>query len=432
MHGITVGFYGMTHLGLISAVAAASKNFNVIGFDADEKLIINLQKHVFPICEPQLAEMAAENKMRLNFTAEINVLLQADIIYIAIDVPTNGENQSNLEPIAEALEMLRLKLRQDQIIVVLSQVCPGFTRAMLFPAGQLFYQVETLVFGNAIERAALPERFIVGRAKADQVLPQKYQAFLQAFNCPILPMRYESAELAKISINMYLVASVMTSNMLAELASAVGADWQEIVPTLRLDKRIGQHAYLIPGLGISGGNLERDILTVLKQAEANALHAELAKTWIAESRYYKDWVFRCVQEFVLSRSLTPTIAILGLAYKPNTHSIKNSPSIELIKNLNGSEAMIRAHDPMVSQAKIDGVQRCDSIAATLNAADVVILMTPWNEYSQLSTHDLERMQGRIIIDPFRILSHQQLHEAGFLVLTLGVKYPAKQKEFFYA
>jgi len=117
----------------------------------------------------------------------------------------------------------------------------------------LFYQVETLIFGQAVERALAPERVIVGCRDPKAALPEPYSTYLKAFDCPILPMRYESAELSKISINVCLVASIGATNMMAELCEGIGADWSEIVPALRLDRRIGRHAYLAPGLGIAGG-----------------------------------------------------------------------------------------------------------------------------------------------------------------------------------
>ena len=103
------------------------------------------------------------------------------------------------------------------------------------------------MFGWAVERATQPERFIVGCADPIRPLPRPYTMLLDAFDCPILPMRYESAELAKIAINCCLVASVSVANTLADLSERIGADWHEIAPALRLDRRIGAHSYLSPG-----------------------------------------------------------------------------------------------------------------------------------------------------------------------------------------
>ena len=165
------------------------------------------------------------------------------------------------------LEFTLANTRPDAVVVVLSQVPPGYTRARQQPGRLLYYQVETLIFGRAVERAVGPERFIVGCADPAKPLPAAMSAFLQSFGCPILPMRFESAELCKIAINCCLVSSISVANTLAELCEGIGADWSEIVPALKLDRRIGAYAYLAPGLGIAGGNLERDLATVVRLAD---------------------------------------------------------------------------------------------------------------------------------------------------------------------
>ena len=124
-------------------------------------------------------------------------------------------------------------------------------------------------------------------------------------------MRYESAELAKISINCCLVASVSTANTLAELCERIGADWSEIVPALKLDRRIGQYSYLTPGLGLSGGNLERDLATVIRFAEANETDAGVVEAWVSNSTWRKDWPFRTYRDLIRPMlGDSPRLAIL--------------------------------------------------------------------------------------------------------------------------
>ena len=210
---------------------------------------------------------------------------------------------------------------------------PGYTRALgVLPPERLYYQVETLVFGRAVERATKPERTIVGCADPAAPLDPRFRAVLEAFGCPILPMRYESAELAKISINCCLVASVTVANTLAELCERIGADWSEIAPALKLDRRIGPHAYLTPGLGIAGGNLERDLATVERLSDATAPKPASSRPALRNSRYRRGWPLRQLNERVLASVAAPVVGILGLAYKENTHSIKNSPAVALIKD----------------------------------------------------------------------------------------------------
>ena len=241
-----IGYAAMTHLGLNSAVAAAAKGFETVCFDADRALIDRLANGDLPVAEPDLPELLAANRARIAFTAEVADLARCDVVYVALDVPTDDAGGSDLAGLDRLLELIVPALGPGATLVVLSQVPPGFTRARLRPGLSLYYQVETLIFGRAMERALRPERFIVGCADPTQPLPPALQAYLGAFGCPILPMRFESAELSKIAINCCLVSSISVANTLAELCEGIGAEWGEIAPALKLDRRIGPHAYLEP------------------------------------------------------------------------------------------------------------------------------------------------------------------------------------------
>ncbi len=209
---------------------------------------------------------------------------------------------SDLSGIRKLIDQVAGALGPEAVLVVLCQVPPGFTRALTsVPHDRLYYQVETLVFGRAVERATEPERYIVGCADPAKPIDPRLRAVLEAFGCPILPMRYESAELAKISINMCLVASISVANTLAELCEAINADWSEIVPSLRLDRRIGQYSYLVPGLGIAGGNLERDLATVIRLADQHGTDAGVVRAWQANSRRRRDWAARAIRRMLVDQ-----------------------------------------------------------------------------------------------------------------------------------
>jgi len=230
---------------------------------------------------------------------------------------------------------------------------------------------------------------------------------------------------------MFLVASVTTTNTLAEICENIGADWQDIVPTLRLDKRIGQHAYLTPGLGIAGGNLERDLNTIVKLGQQYTTDTYTVQAWLKNSSYRRDWVLRCLQQHVLTKIPQPNIAILGLAYKPNTHSLKNSPSIALIKQL--MNYSVQAHDPIVKDEHGTHALRYEKLEETLKDADVLVVMTPCDEYKNLSVNQMSQsMRGRIIIDPHRILDLSDIN-SDYLYLSLGQgAIHIKDKEVSYA
>jgi UDPglucose 6-dehydrogenase len=413
-----IAYVGMTHLGLNSAVAAAEKGFEVVCLDPQQGLIANLKKSQLPVIEPQLPELLKKNSHRIHFTHQLSDLEQCDLIYVAPDIPTNELGQSDLKSIRSLIDWIQPVVNKNQILMILSQVPPGFTRQISKSGIPVFYQVETLIFGQAIERALHPERFIIGTADPQQPLPAKLTRFLQAFACPILPMRYESAELSKIAINMFLVSSVSTTNTLAELCEKIGADWSEIAPALQLDRRIGKFAYLSPGLGIAGGNLERDLATFSSLADLHGTDAGVVRAWQKNAHYRRNWVLRKIHQ---QQKKAPTIAMLGLAYKKDTSSIKNSPAIDLLSHL--CHSPVRVYDPAV-KALPDCYSNVEVVAhakETYPNADLLLIMTPWDEFKSLPLNDIAKdLKGKTVIDPYGILNQKECVDLGLNYHKLGV------------
>lgn len=414
-----IGFAGLSHLGICSGVAAAARGFEVVGFHPDPDLVGRLERGDLPIVEPDLDRLFAEHRARLSFSESPAALGACDIVYLSFDVPTDDKGESDLAPVLALAAEIVPYLASHALLVILCQVPPGFTRALSFDPERLYYQVETLIFGRAMERALRPERIIVGAARPKEALPATLRQFLGAFDCPILPMRYESAELCKISINLCLVASVSVANTLADLSDRIGADWAEIVPALRLDKRIGQFSYLKPGLGISGGNLERDLVSVCRMADRLGGEAGVVRGFIADSAYRRDWLLRAVHEAVPQR-IAGRLAVLGLAYKEDTASIKNSPSLALIGAL--GEMVVAGYDPAVRLATKPsaGFIQATSAEEACRNADAVILATPWPEFRGLDPARLAAlMRGRVIVDPYAMIDGAAFERAGFSYRTLG-------------
>lgn len=421
---VLIAFVGMTHLGLVSAAGTASRGFTVLGVDTDAGLIERLRAGELPVLEPGLEDMLRANGARQRFSSNFADLSACNIVYIAADVPTDDEGRSDLSPIRSLIDRTMAHLSRTAILVVLCQVPPGFSRVLPVAKDRLYYQVETLIFGQAVERATKPERFIVGCEDPGHPLPDAYRTVLEAFGCPILPMRYESAELAKISINMCLVASIGVANTMAEICESVGANWHEIVPALKLDRRIGSYCYLNPGLGIAGGNLERDLATVIRLADEHDTDSGIVKAWIANNRHRSGWAIHTIREAVLDRMEHPLIAVWGLSYKENTHSVKNSPSLMTLRQMPNTR--VRLHDPAVPAAaaahpRAEGAS--DAMDA-LTGADALMILTPWPEYRAIEPRDIAAaMAGRVVLDPFRVLDHEKASQAGLRVHTLGMPGP---------
>lgn len=219
-------------------------------------------------------------------------------------------------------------------------------------------------------------------------------------------MKYESAELAKISINMYLISSITTTNLLCQICEKTSAKWSEILPSLKLDKRIGRHAYLKPGLGISGGNLERDLNTITEICKNNEIDSNLFKLWKKKSNYHRRWILRKFEQ-VTKKNKISRIAMLGLAYKAGTDSTKNSPSIMIINKLK-EKYKIKAYDPIVKKLNYKNVNFVRSIFEALKESEILFIMTPWKEFKNLSANKIKKfMNGNIIFDPYGILNKKK-------------------------
>lgn len=205
----------------------------------------------------------------------VSDLSKCDIVYICPDRP------SSINPQYLVDSVLR-HLREDAVLVIHCQVEPGFTRKIEWP--EVYYHVETLkVSEDTMDRAVNPERIILGckhAMKAGYLVRECLGDFLSSFNCSIYTMSYESAELTKIAINLYLAAQVCTTNTLVEVAEKIGANWNDIIPALQTDKRIGKDAYLKPGYGL-GKHLERDLETIIKIGD----NTDVMQAFLKHSQY---------------------------------------------------------------------------------------------------------------------------------------------------
>ncbi|PPR47623.1 MAG: UDP-glucose 6-dehydrogenase TuaD [Alphaproteobacteria bacterium MarineAlpha5_Bin8] len=421
-----IGFIGLTHLGLVYLAAAASKNINVVGFHDNKKELENLKNGKLIIKEPQLNKYLKNYKNNIDFTNNISDIKNCNIVYISVDIPTNQTGKSNYLRINKLINKTINTMNKKAILIILSQVVPGYTRKIKWPLNNLFYQVETLIFGKAIQRAINPERIIIGGNFSEsnkKVLPKIYETFLKNFKCKIIKMKYESAELAKISINLFLISNVSIANNLSEICTKIGADWSEIIPALRLDKRIGKYAYINPGLGLSGGNLERDLRTIYSLSSKYKTDLNTVSAFIKTSNYYKSWVLRILNKYVYKKHPKANICILGLTYKKNTNSLKNSPSIYLINKLKFNNLNI--FDPVITNLSLhkNKIFLKVNVYEAIKNSEVLIIMTPWKEFKILNINKIKKlMKGNIIIDPMNILGEKVSKIANFNYFTLGKKY----------
>lgn len=394
-----IGFVGMTHLGLCQIAACAEKKFEVFGFDTNSKKIKDIKNLNIYYKEPLLLKFLKKNKKRIKFSSNFSEIKKLDLVFISLDLKTNKQGQSDTKELLNLINKTKKYLKASANLIILSQVKPKFTRSINFDKKRLIYQVETLIFGKAVSRALKPERIIIGTDS--NKISKNYNLFLKRFNCPIIKMSYESAELTKISINIFLASSVTITNMLARASENINANWNQIVPALKLDKRIGKHAYLKPGLGISGGNIERDLFSIKTIMKNDKNGKNFINSIINNSKYMSKWVERILLKKIKRNSL---VGILGLAYKDKTNSIKNSPAIELIKKIKKNK--ILGYDPLVKIKKTYlNFNQFDDIANVINKSDIIILMTNWKNLNEVKLKFKNiNLKKKIILDPYGLLN----------------------------
>ena len=422
------GFLGLSHLGLVSGIGWASYGEPVLGIDPDPETIALLGASRLPIHEPGLDELFARVRDGITFTTDPAAAATCPLVFLSRDVPTTEDNRSDLSVVERLVEQVIPHLRRDAVLVVMSQVPPGFTRGVASrarqgrPAGgpRVFYWVETLVLGRAVDRFLRPERIILGCEQPGEPLPDVLEQGIRRFRCPVLPMRFESAELTKTAINLYLASAVTYANTLADLCERIGADWSEVMPALRMDARIGRDAYIRPSLGIAGGNLERDLVTLRSLAADRGVDGAFIATLVAHNAGRIRWVLDRLDALVLSQAAQPTIAVWGLAYKRGTASVKNSAALRVIASL-GRRATVRAYDPVVRPSITDPTVTVVSHRdAALAGADCLLIMTDWEEFASIDPLALGRAMRRpLVIDCVGVLEDRRGGLEGIQYVSMG-------------
>ncbi|MEX2224540.1 MAG: nucleotide sugar dehydrogenase [Candidatus Rokuibacteriota bacterium] len=427
MSGGPTGFLGLSHLGVISSIGWASLGSRVVAVDLDHDPVERLARGELPLHEPSLPELFATTRVRMCFSADPAALGECDLVIVSRDIPTDADNASDCSVVDRLIDAAIPHLRPGSTLVLMSQVPPGSTRALATKiqarrpeAGiAVYYWVETLVLGNAVERFLKPERLIVGAADPARPLPADLDEGLRRFGCPILPMGYESAELTKTAINLYLFGAVTYANTLSDLCEAVGANWSEMVPALRLDRRIGPSAYIRPSLGVAGGNLERDLVTLRGLGQRHGVDVAYVDTLLAHNARRYRWVHRQLERRVLDRDSRPVVAVWGLAYKKDTRSTKNSMALRVIENLRG-RAEVRAYDPLVKGRDVDvAATLVESRDAALVGADCLLILTDCDEFAAPAGAGFKTMRRPVVIDCVGVMDAGRADLHGVEYVAMG-------------
>lgn len=426
MNKKATGFVGLTHLGIVSSICWATKFTPVIGIDPDAAVIRKLSSAKLPIEEPQLQDLLDKTKRRITFATDFSLLSKCNTVFITQDIKTDENNHSDYGSFYALIDRTIPHLSQGTRIVLMSQVSVGKSRELERYIKQrrpdldfeLLYMVETLIIGNAVNRFLHPERLILG-TESGTLGNNAFKNQLDEFDAPIIAMKYESAELTKLAINFYLFNSVTYANIIADLCEAYSADINEIIPALRLDKRIGQHAYIRPGLGVAGGNLERDMITLALLEKKKNIKSGIIDFLIDLNKTRYKWVEEKLQTHLFTHIKKPKICIWGLAYKRDTASLKNSVTLKIIKDLSDL-AIFSAYDPLVSSIDSRKVDISQNRYDAVKGAHCLIVLTDPDEFKLLDVETLKRnMEYLLIIDCVNLYSAYDRELKDFRYIAIG-------------
>ena len=432
---MNVTILGTGYVGLVSGTCFSEFGFEVCCVDKDIDKINNLNLGIMPIYEPGLKTLVNKNRDagRLNFSNDINKNIKnADIIFIAVGTPARrGDGHADLKYIYEATEQIAKNLNQYTVIVTKSTVPVGTGDEVkklikkINPSADfdMVSNPEFLREGNAIDDFMKPDRVVVGveSERAKEVMSTIYKP-LFLIETPIVYTDLKTAELIKYSANAFLAVKISFINQIADLCEKVGADVHDISRGMGLDKRIGSK-FLHPGPGYGGSCFPKDTLALVQTAKTHNIDLSIVKTTIGYNEKRKSKMADKIIENLGNNLSNQKVAILGLAFKPGTDDMRDSPALEIIPRLLKEGITISAFDPeAMNEAKLllSDIQFSDTMEDCLQGADALVILTEWNEFRGLTVSKLKGLlKGKILIDLRNALNRENFEDSDFTLVQIG-------------
>ncbi len=427
---------GTGYVGLVSGTCFSEFGFDVTCVDKDGAKIERLKAGEIPIYEPGLDELVRRNSEagRLHFTTDLAAnVAEADVILIAVGTPTRrGDGHADLSYVFAAAEEVAENLSGYSVVVTKSTVPVGTGRKLeeiikaKNPAADfdIASNPEFLREGSAINDFMRPDRVVVGTEKerAIEVMRALYRP-LYLIETPILFAKLETAELIKYAANAFLAVKISFINQMADLCEEVGANVHEVAKGMGLDKRIGGK-FLHAGPGYGGSCFPKDTLALVKTAESHEVDLPMVKGVVAYNDERKLAMAARVKRALGGTVAGKKIAILGLAFKPETDDMRDSPALSILPQLVADGASISAYDPAaMEEAKPllpQAITYAESAAETLDGADCAVVITEWNEFRALSPEMFAAsMADKIIVDLRNLYDGNQMKDAGFTYYSIG-------------
>ena len=438
---MNIAIVGTGYVGLVSGACFSEMGINVICVDIDEKKIQKLKDGVMPIYEPGLDELVERNVKagRLQFTTDLTTCLDAvEVVFSAVGTPPDEDGSADLKYVLEVARTIGRNINKHVVLVTKSTVPVGTAKKVRTAIQEEldkrgvnieFYVAsnpEFLKEGAAIKDFMAPDRVVVGveSERARKLMERLYRPFtLNGY--PILMMDVPSAEMTKYAANAMLATRISFMNDIANLCERVGANVDNVRKGMGTDSRIGSR-FLYAGCGYGGSCFPKDVKALVHTGIENGYHMQVIEAVETVNEKQKSIVFDKLNAAFNGNLKGKTVAVWGLAFKPETDDMREAPALVVIEKLLEAGATVKAFDPVaMAECKRrigDTVTYCKDMYEAVIDADAVALLTEWKQFRMPSWAIIHKaMNNYIVVDGRNIYDSEELQELGFIYSRIGQK-----------
>ena len=422
---------GTGYVGLVQGVCLAEVGHEVTCIDVDIKKVQRLKKAVSPIYEPGIEELIKKNVKsgRLSFDTSLKKYINAsDVVFIAVGTPSDEDGSADLKYVFAVAEEIGKHLKKEAVVVTKSTVPVGTNRKVkdiiashYEGAFEVISNPEFLREGSAIKDFMNPDRIIIGFDK-NRRAAEKVEELYKPLKAATLLTDLETAEMIKYASNSFLATEISFINTISQVCERVGADVKKVAEGMKLDKRIGPKAFLAAGLGYGGSCFPKDVKALIRIAKDNKVNFKILKEVEAVNKEQRQrFVLKMQKALGILRG--KRIAVLGIAFKPETDDIREAPAITIIEALLSLGANVVAYDP-VAQANVKrampDLRFAPSVAAACKGSDAVAIMTEWKEFKEADWKKIARtMRSALMFDGRNMFEAEKMQNAGMRYFSIG-------------
>jgi UDPglucose 6-dehydrogenase len=418
-----IGVIGVGWVGLVTAACFAELGHEVWARDIVAAKVESLSRGEVPIHEPGLSELVAQNASRLHFTTDMDEVLEhTRLLFVCVDTPPTYSGDADLSRVEKVLD--ELGDSSEHALVMKSTVPVGTGRSIQRrrPGTGYVSNPEFLKEGNAVADFMRPDRVVVGADEGSKEYADRVLALDASLDAPSVSTDIASAEMIKLASNAFLATKISFINEIANVSEELGADVQEVAYGMGLDNRIGPK-FLQAGIGYGGSCFPKDVQALKQLAGNSGYHFQLLTSVIEVNELQKRRTIGKLQKHLGSLE-GKEVALLGVAFKPDTDDIREATSLVLSGRLQGEGAHVRVYDPVAghsANSMLGGARICDSALEAIDGADAVVLVTEWSEFGELDwTGEVKsRMRVPLVVDGRNYLDRERLLAAGFTYEGIG-------------